>query len=238
MHDRVRFIERELAARSDPERASAMARYMKTTMPFRGVASPVLDSVLRTALRQWPIESPADYRETVTDLWSLPHREEKYAAIRIARRETRFVAPEHLDLYRSMILEGAWWDLVDDFPHVLCQLLLAEPSAMWPVLDEWIESDDLWLRRVAILAQLDAKEKTDEGRLFSYCTRSMSEREFFIRKAVGWALRQYARTDPDAVRDFCLTHREGLSGLSFREAMKHLDVVGTATERDEKPQKP
>lgn len=193
---------------------------------------------MRDALRAWPITSAADYRATVTELWSLPHREEKYAAIRIARRQTRFVAREHLDLYRSMIVGGAWWDLVDDFPHVLGQLVLEDPAAMWPVLDEWIDSDDLWLRRVAILSQIDAKHRTDERRLFDYCLRCASERVFFIRKAIGWAFRQYARTAPDAVCAFCLAHREGLSGLSFREATKHLDWVMGASEEGENPQKP
>ena len=214
-----------------------MARYMKTTMPFRGVPSPMLDTILRAAMRQWPLESAADYRNTVTALWALPHREEKYAAIRIARRQRRFVTCEHLDLYRTMIVEGAWWDLVDDFPHVLGQLVLAEPAAVWPVLDEWIGCDNLWLRRVAILSQLDAKDRTDEKRLFSYCLMHMSEREFFIRKAIGWALRQYARTAPTAVRDFCIAHREDLSGLSFREAMKHLQLPDLTRDGIEKPQK-
>lgn len=78
----------------------------------------------------------------MTDLWTLSHREEKYAAIPIARRQQRFVAREHLDLYRSMIVEGTWCDLVDDFPHVLDQLVLAEPAAVWPVLNEWTRCDN------------------------------------------------------------------------------------------------
>ena len=136
-----------------------------------------------------------------------------------------------------MSVGGAWWDRVDDFPHVLGQSMLAEPEAIWPVLDEWVECDNLWLRRVAILSQLDAKDRTDEERLFSYCSMRMSERGFFIRKAIGWALRQYARTAPTAVCNFCIAHREGLSGLSFREATKHLQLPHPVCDGIEKPQK-
>ena len=222
--ERVSCITAELEARADPVRAAAMARYMKTDLPFHGVPRPALDRVVRDALVRWPLVDADDYRTTVQELWTLPRREEKYAAIRVACRTTRFVTTEHLDLYRSMIVEGAWWDLVDDFAHVACRLLLREPEVMGPVLDEWIDDPVLWLRRIAILSQLDARARTDERRLFDYCLRRADEREFFVRKAIGWALRQYARTAPDTVRAWCIEHRECLSSLTFREATKHLAV--------------
>lgn len=222
MLPRVTFLRDELTRRADPARAVAMARYMKTDMAFHGVPKPVLDVLVRGALRAWPLTDADDHRATVQELWSLDHREEKYAAIAIARHVTRFVSTRNLDLYRSMIVEGAWWDLVDDFSHVACRLLLTEPAVMGPVLDAWIDDPVLWLRRVAILSQLDAKERTDEARLFGYCERRAHEREFFVRKAIGWALRQYGRTAPDTVRTWCEDHRESLSSLSFREATKHL----------------
>ena len=89
-------------------------------------------------------------------------------------------------------------------------------------MDALIRAPDFWLRRIALLHQLDWKQDTDAARLFAYCLRCADEREFFIRKAIGWALRQYARTNPVAVRQFLTTNREKLSGLSFREASKHL----------------
>lgn len=224
MLERVTCISAALEAQADPVRAASMARYMKTDMPFHGVPRPVLDRVVRDALARWPLVDADDYRTTVEELWARPRREEKYAAIFVARRTTRFVSTQHLDLYRSMIVEGAWWDLVDDFAHVACRLLLREPEVMGPALDRWIDDPVLWLRRIAILSQLDARAHTDERRLFDYCLRRAHEREFFVRKAIGWALRQYARTAPDTVRTWCLEHRERLSGLTFREATKHLAV--------------
>jgi 3-methyladenine DNA glycosylase AlkD len=90
------------------------------------------------------------------------------------------------------------------------------------VVDTWIDSDDMWLRRTAIICQVGAKERTDADRLFRFCARRASEQEFFIRKAIGWALRQHARVDPESVARFVIEHRDELSGLSFREATKHI----------------
>lgn len=222
--ERVAFVSEELRRLANPARAPGMARYLHTDMPCLGVPRPALVQVLREARARWPLTGPDDYRRTVLELHALPHREEQYAAIHYARHSTRFVTGDHVDLYRTMIVDGAWWDLVDDFAHVLCRLLLQDPARIGPVLDAWLDDDVRWLRRIAILSQLDAKDRTDEARLFGACERRAHEREFFIRKAIGWALRQYARTAPDVVLAWCLAHRNTLSGLSFREATKHLTV--------------
>ncbi len=206
-------------------------------MPFHGVARPELDAVVRDALRRWPLDGPADYRRTVEELWALPHREERYAAVAIARRQRRFVSMEHLDLYRRLVVEGAWWDLVDDVAHIIGRLLLDDRAAMRPVLDRWIDDDDRWLRRAALLSQLDAKHATDATMLFAYCERRMQDPDRFIRKAIGWSLRQYARVDPESVRAFCLRNREQLSAVSMREAMKHLRPLDPVAARTENPQK-
>jgi 3-methyladenine DNA glycosylase AlkD len=204
-------------------------------MPFHGVRKPELDAIVREALRRHPIVDAEDYRATVQQLWALPHREERYAAIAVARRQHRFVDVTHVDLYRRLIVEGAWWDLVDDVAHIIGRLLLADRATMRPLLDVWIDDDDLWLRRTALLSQLDAKDATDAAMLFAYCERRMHEREFFIRKAIGWALRQYARVAPEDVRAFCLSHRRELSALSIREAMKHLGKDEPPRDGSEKP---
>ncbi len=217
------FVTSGLAARADAEKAVAMAAYMKTTMPFYGVQADERRRVLRKARRVSPIESADAYRRTVIALWERPHREEKYCAVDLAVDEKRWISFDHLGLYRRLIVEGAWWDFVDLVAAKLVgRVLLDEPAQMWPVLDEWIDDDGMWLRRTAILAQLKHKDATDAGKLFEYCLRRASETEFFIRKAIGWALREYAKTDPDAVRVFLAAHGEELSGLSVREASKHL----------------
>ncbi len=200
-----------------------MAAYLKTDMPFYGVQTPARREIGREIARRFPPRSTLEYRSMVEALWVLPHREEKYLAIGIALQHKEFITFNQLDLYQRLIVEGAWWDLVDGVASGLVGLVLRrERPATRPVLDVWIDHDDMWLRRTAIISQLDHKEATDAGMLFDYCLRRAWESEFFIRKAIGWALRQYARTDPDAVTEFLLAHRESLSGLSFREASKHL----------------
>ena len=223
--DLVRFVQAELTARADAERAAQMAAYMKTDMPFYGVPTPERRFILKESLKRFPIETPHDYRRAVETLWVLPHREEKYVAVDLAERVKRFVTFEHVPLYRRLIVEGAWWDFVDSVAAVLIgRVLLDEPDKMWPLIDAWIDDEDMWLRRTAILAQLKHKDRTDVDRLFEFCLRRAGEKEFFIRKAIGWALREHAKTDPDVVKAFLVEHRDELSGLSFREAAKHLDL--------------
>jgi 3-methyladenine DNA glycosylase AlkD len=221
------FAGSELAARGDAARATTMAAYMRTDMPFYGVQRPARSDVERELRRRFPVHDHREYRETIEVLWAQPHREEKYLALHVARREQAFISIRHLDLYRRLIVEGAWWDLVDEMSHVVGVVLDADRPAMRPVLDDWIDDDDLWLRRSAIISQLDLRGRTDADQLFAYCLRRAHEREFFIRKAIGWALRQYARVAPDEVRAFCDANRTTLSPLSHREAMKHLGSIAS-----------
>ncbi len=219
------YVASELEARADPIAATAMAAYMKTDMPFYGVKTPDRRPILREVLRRYPVASKSAYRKAVLVLWNLPHREEKYLAIGVAGAYTDFITMDAVPLYRKLVIEGGWWDFVDGIAADLVgRVALQERADMAPVLDRWIDDPNLWIRRSAILAQLRHKDATDQARLFTYCLQRAHEREFFIRKAIGWALRQYARTEPEAVRRFVLANREVWSGLTYREATKHLDV--------------
>ncbi len=217
------FVASSLAALADPRKAREMAAYMKTEMPFYGVAAGARRKIAREAKRRFPIAGPSAYRKAIDALWRRPHREEKYVAIALARLHGPFVGPESLPLYERLIREGGWWDFVDEIAqHLVGGALLKDPEAVWPTLDRWIDDPDLWIRRTALLCQNRHREHTDEARLFRYCRARAHEEEFFIRKAVGWALRQYAYTAPEAVRWFLETYRDELSSLSFREAARRL----------------
>ena len=219
----VVFVQAALSAVADPEKAAGMQAYMKTEMPFYGVQKAGRAPILDDLIRRFPPSDRAAYESTVLDLWNLPHREEKYLALGVARRFTTFVTPVSLPLYRRLIVEGAWWDLVDEVAtHLICDLVVGYPAEVWPVIDTWIDSEDMWLRRSAIVCQVGAKERTDPDRLFRYCAQRAFEQEFFIRKAIGWALRQHARIDPASVARFVTGHRQELSGLAYREATKHI----------------
>jgi 3-methyladenine DNA glycosylase AlkD len=208
---------------ADPVKAPRMQAYMKTGMPFYGVQKAGREPILRELVQTVELADREDYERLVLGLWVLPHREEKYIALGVARRFTRFVVPESLVLYRRLIVEGAWWDLVDEVAtQLIRRLVTGFPERTWPDVDRWINDDDMWLRRSALICQVGAKERTDTARLFRFCSARAHEKEFFIRKAIGWALREQARVDPDAIARFVIEHRDQLSGLSFREATKHI----------------
>jgi 3-methyladenine DNA glycosylase AlkD len=219
----VAMVQSALADAADPEKAAGMQAYMKTDMPFYGVQKPERARILRRLCKEHPPADHGQYLSLATALWELPHREEKYLAQGVATAFPKWIIPESFPLYERFVVEGAWWDFVDEIATQLIRRLIVEhPDQTWPVVDRWIDDADMWLRRTAILCQIGARERTDTGRLFAFCERRAFEREFFIRKAIGWALREQARTDPEAVARFAVEHRDRLSGLSYREATKHI----------------
>ena len=204
-----------------------MAAYMKTSMPFYGVPKPDREVIHRELKKRFSISTHRDYQRAVLGLWTLPHREEKYFALAVAQTWRDFIVPASLPLYRRLIIEGAWWDFVDEAAsHLVGAILLYDRKEIAPIMDRWIKHDDLWLRRAAIISQLSHKDKTDHARRFRYCLAQASEKEFFIRKAIGWALRQYGYSAPEKVRDFITVNRGKLSRLSYREASRVLIKQG------------
>jgi len=217
------FVQEALSRRADPEKAAGMQAYMKTDMPFYGVQKPGRVEILRELVERFSVSDRESYEALVLGLWDLPNREEKYLALGVARHFRQHVTPLSLPLYRNLIVEGAWWDFVDEIAtHLIRRLVVEHPAQTWPVVDPWIDDEDMWLRRSAILCQIGAKQDTDTARLVGFCERRAFEEGFFIRKAIGWALREYAKTNPEAVAAFVLTHRGRLSSLSYREATKHI----------------
>lgn len=203
-----------------------MAAYMRTSQPFHGVQRPGLDQLAREVLKRFSCADRAAYEGNTLALWQLPHREEQYLAIRWARQK-KWIGPESLPLYERLIREGKWWDFVDEIAsHLVGGALGKARAEVEPVLDRWIADPDMWIRRAAVLAQLRLGRNTDPQQLFRYVLLLAPEREFFLRKAVGWALREYSKTDPEAVVAFLRRRRARLSPLSLREAAKHLIRAG------------
>jgi len=220
-------IRTALAGQPDPVRAAAQQAYMKSTLPYLGLTSPQLRASLRPILAD-PALRPtgrAQWEATVRALWDeASHREHRYAALALLRhrRYAAWRGPALLPLVRHLVTTGAWWDVVDELAtHVLRELLLARPAELDPVVRAWSRDEDLWIRRAAMLAQVGAKERTDPALLEAVLTPNIGHPDFFSRKAIGWALRDFARTDPDWVRAYVGAHPQ-LSGLSRREALKHL----------------
>jgi 3-methyladenine DNA glycosylase AlkD len=223
----ARYVTTQLRRLADPAKAHAMAAYMKTSQPFFGVPTPMRAAIFKQMGDQFAPPDQKSYARSVLALWKLPHREEQYCAVSFARQHEQFSTPASLPLYERMIREGAWWDFVDDIAVNLVGAVSGNFRAQTqPMIERWIDDEDLWIRRTALLSQLKHKRVTDTAQLFRHCLKCAHESEFFIRKAIGWALREYSKTDPRAVRKFLATNRKRLSKLSFDEGSKQLARAG------------
>jgi 3-methyladenine DNA glycosylase AlkD len=209
-----------LGQASNAERATRMRAYMRNQFPYLGIPAPDLSRLARSAL-PGPL-TEADLVALALSCWARPEREYQYVACGYLRRYVRTGTADLLSTVRVLITTKSWWDTVDTLAaHTVGPLVLAYPELL-PTMDEWSISPDLWLVRTALLYQLGYRQRTDAERLFRYCARQASHRDFFIRKAIGWALRAYSRTDPVAVRSFVDSHRVVLAPLSVREAVRHI----------------
>lgn len=209
-------------AAADPDRAASMRAYMKDIAPFLGLTTPVRRGLSRTVLLDTARPDEKDCAALALRCWRLPEREYQYFAVDYLRRHVGRLSSGFLPVARHLVSTVSWWDTVDALAaHVVGGLVAADPR-LRADMDAWIEDDDLWVARTALLHQLRYKEATDTGRLFAYCARQAGHPDFFIRKAIGWCLREYAKTDPGAVRDFVAAERAHLAPLSVREALKNI----------------
>ncbi|GHJ44807.1 hypothetical protein Cs7R123_21490 [Catellatospora sp. TT07R-123] len=214
-------LEAGLTAAADPDRAPAMRAYLRDQFAFLGVPNPGVRAVVRAAEAGLPAPGQDQLRELALACWQRPEREYQYAALLVLRRHAKVLRPDFLDTARHLIVTKSWWETVDTIaPHVVGPMVARHPELV-AAMDGWNAGDQLWLIRASILHQLAYGRATDAGRLFGYCAARAGHPDFFVRKAIGWALRQHARTDPDAVRAFVAATPQ-LSGLSRREALKHL----------------
>ncbi|WP_098898816.1 DNA alkylation repair protein [Streptomyces sp. st77] len=210
------------APAADPVRAEGAAAYMKHVAPFLGIPTPERRALSRTVLAGTGRPDERDCKAIALRCWRLPEREYHYFAVDYLRRHAGRCTSGFLPVLHHLVTTVPWWDTVDLLAaHVAGPLVAADPVLVGE-MDRWIDDPSLWAARTALLHQLRYKEATDADRLFGYCLRRADHPDFFIRKAIGWALREYAKTDPAAVRDFVEGARTRLSPLSVREALKNL----------------
>lgn len=231
----VGAVRAALAEVGDPVKAAQQQAYMKSELPFVGLGAPALKALLRPLLVQNRFVDRGSWEAAVLELWDdATHREEWYAALALLRHRAYlgWIDPDLLPLLEQLVRGGAWWDVVDEIAsRPVGQVLLDHRPDVTPVMDAWsVDADSLWVRRTAMLAQLRHGDRTDTGLLQRVLVANLDDsafgREFFVRKALGWALREHARTDAAWVRIFVRTHADRLSGLSRREALKHLGEDG------------
>ena len=222
----VAAVEAALIARADPAKAGPMQAYMKSAMPFLGVQARDMRAACKEAFARVAIEDEGTWRDTCLALWrGARHREERYAALELTGHRPYRVHwnLRAMPMFEEMIVDGAWWDYVDLVATArVGPILERHPAAMKAKMRAWSKGANMWKRRTSILCQLKMKERTDRGLLYDCIEPSIESKEFFLKKAIGWALRELAKTDPEEVRRYVEAHAARLSGLSKREALKHL----------------
>ncbi len=220
----LKQIEGTLRPLADAQRAQPMRAYMLDQFAFLGIHAAPRRQALRTlpGLKDWTAPALLALAEA---LWALPEREFQYAAVDLLAKYHRQLDLQSLSSLIVLAQRKSWWDSVDALAGVVGDILLLARKQGHDgqhTMESCLGHSNLWVRRVAMLHQLGWKEQTDESRLLRYALHLAGEPDFFIRKATGWALRDYARTRPDAVRAFLAQHGQAFSGLTRREAGKHL----------------
>lgn len=202
---------------ADPARRAPMAAYMRGQFEFLGIGTPTRRAALKPLYKGMKSHSADELMWLARELWNRAEREYQYAAIDLLATHSDKLDAGHLPFLMELVQSKSWWDTVDAIASVVGKVLRYRHDGM----DQAIVHQNMWVRRVAILHQLGWRDKTDEALLFSYSLQRAHEKEFFIQKAIGWALRDYARHNPRAVREFTVTEKARLSPLSYREANKH-----------------
>ncbi|MDL9979738.1 DNA alkylation repair protein [Microbacterium candidum] len=214
-------IRTALRAAAVPERAAGQQAYMKSHMPFLGVTVPDARRIARSRATAHGIRDAASALPVARVLWDdATHREERYAAMALLALRGVEGDPGIVPTLEHMVRTGRWWDFTDELAHRFPPLLESDPARTGALLRTWSTDADLWIRRVAIIAQLGRKDAVDRVLLEDVMAPNLDDADFFIRKAIGWALRELARVDPDWVRAYVASHE--LSPVSRREALKHL----------------
>jgi 3-methyladenine DNA glycosylase AlkD len=216
-------LQYQFSLRAETERAQQKQAYMKCAMPFWGLIKPEIDIITKTLLAQYMPKSNEEYRQTISYMFSQStHREEWYATLNYARHHKKYIVPENIDIYLDIVLKSQWWDIVDTVAdHLVGKALFKCPDRK-SVLLQLIKHENMWMRRTAIIAQLKYKLSTDFELLGILIKETAHEKEFFIKKAIGWALREYSKINQLWVRSFIDENKNLLQPLSIREGSKYI----------------
>ena len=204
----------------DEEYAEWSKNYLRNQFEFLGIRAPIRRKLTSQFIKDNGLPDKDCLQAVIYFLWDMPEREFQKGALDLLAKSKKTLGPEDIPWLSNLIVKKSWWDTVDELaPHSIGSIFLAHPEIISSYADKWIEDENIWLQRTAIIYQLFYKDKTDVERLYRYILRRADSNEFFVQKAIGWALRQYAKTNPDAVMSFVSTH--SLKPLSRREALKH-----------------
>ncbi|MYS82322.1 DNA alkylation repair protein [Embleya scabrispora] len=216
-----------LAALGTPERAEAEKAYLKSDLTFLGVTVPVLRKAVTSAARARPEPSRDELLAWVAALWARPVHESRFAAIELMRVHVRVLTRADLPLVERLIRDAAGWVYVDTLAEKVAGVLMGRAPADFRTADTWAGDNDFWVRRAALLSLLPGARagNPDLVRFDRYADAMLDEREFFIRKAIGWLLREISKRDPAYVIAWTTAHRARMSGVTFREAVRRLPTA-------------
>ncbi|WP_068468811.1 DNA alkylation repair protein [Candidatus Protochlamydia phocaeensis] len=212
-------VQKSFQAAANPVRANKQQAYMRNLFPFFGLQTEARRALQKDVFSSFALSSEQEIEPLLRLLWNQREREYQYCAIDLAKYHIKKLSLLSLPLLQELIKQKSWWDTVDDLAVNLVGKLVGSELQL---MDKWISDPDLWIRRTALICQLKRKSATDSHRLFEYCLQRAHEEDFFIRKAIGWALREYSKTNPLAVKNFIALNQSVLSGLSIREASKYV----------------
>ncbi|MFZ1396760.1 MAG: DNA alkylation repair protein [Candidatus Promineifilaceae bacterium] len=225
MHPYVQALHDALQPYANPDEAGPMRRYMRHQFPFLGIKTPARKLLLQTFVARHGLPPLVDLATILHDLWALPEREYQYSALTLLDKLNKQLPAEFITILETLIVSKSWWDTVDSLAgHSVAVHLRRYPAIRDATIAAWRVSDNIWLRRTTLLFQLSYKANTDADLLFSLIKENLGSDEFFIQKGIGWALREYSKTDAEAVVAFITT--TPLAPLSTREGLKWLKNQG------------
>jgi len=220
----VKQLESLFEANSDTSNANRMKQYMRNQFEYYGIKSPLRKELLRQFLKEYDKPSGEELKQIVQLLWENDHREMQYLAMDIMQKSLNNLDESFLLFLEKLILQKSWWDTVDWIaPNGFGRIFQKYPQHIKPITERWIQSENIWLQRSAIIFQLKYREKTDHTLMFDYVLIRANSKEFFVRKGSGWALRQYSKYNARAVIDFIQNHEDFLSNLTKKEGLKWLE---------------
>jgi len=215
----VEELVKELKAVANPDDAVAMKAYMKNKFEFLGVKTPARRKLAKDFFKQ-QTDSVIDWN-FINEAWNNPYRELQYVALDYLEIRKKLLTPSDLPRLKKLAQTKSWWDTVDFLDRLVGSIIARFPETKATILS-WSCDEDIWLRRLAIDHQLLRKEETDIELLEKILVNNLGQTEFFINKAIGWALRDYSKTNPNWVKDFIERHRAEMAALSIREGSKYL----------------
>lgn len=217
----IQGIKSIYESRRNSEVAIKMAAYMKNKFPFLGIQSPIRTELNKTILEDYGTLDIVDLESVVQELWDSPEREYQYLAMVLIDKNKKKLTPSHLEFVLELIKTKSWWDSIDALaPNFVGTILFNYPELRDEYISEWTKSDNIWINRTAILFQLKYKKETDFDLLKDIIDSLKTKNEFFVKKAIGWALREYSKTEPDLVKSYIKSAK--LQPLSEKEGLKYI----------------